>query len=217
MTPGAAAEDFEIQAGRVRAVRTSRGSLSADQFCLTAGSWTAALARRLDVSLAIRPIRGQMVLLSAAGPTLAHIVNEGSRYLVPRGDGRVLAGSTEEDVGFDRSTTAGGVSGLLDFALGLVPALAEAKVERSWAGLRPATADDRPYLGRVPTIDNAFVAAGHFRSGLQLSTATAVVMSQLMRGEATDVDLTAFRVERGSAADRSDSPERPRRRELPVR
>jgi glycine oxidase len=177
-------------------VRTSVGVFAAGQICLTAGAWTGALARQLRIAPEIAPIRGQIVLLTSSRPMPGRIVNEGSRYLVPRGDGRVLAGSTEEDVGFDRSTTAGGVAGLLDFALGLVPALAAAKIERSWAGLRPATRDGLPYLGRVPELENAFVAAGHFRSGLQLSPGTAVVMSQLIRGVPADVDLHAFRLDR---------------------
>ncbi len=201
ITPGASADDFEIRGGRVRAVRTSSGSLAAGNVVLTTGSWTAALARKLGVSPAIKPIRGQMVLLKLARRVLDRIVNEGSRYLVPRDDGRVLVGSTEEDAGFDRSTTAGAIRDLLDFASSLVPELDTAQVERSWAGLRPSTRDGLPYLGGVPGLDNAFVAAGHFRGGLQLSTATAVVVGQLVRGKPTSVDLSTFRVDRHANTD----------------
>ncbi len=196
VTPGAAAEDFVVRGGRIEAVRTGVGTLSTDQVCITSGSWTGPLVRRLGVNPAIKPIRGQIVLFRTASRLLSRIVNEGSRYLVPRDDGRLLAGSTEEDVGYDRSTTAGAVAGLLEFAIGLVPQLAEATVERTWAGLRPSTADGLPYLGRVPKIDNAFIAAGHFRGGLQLSTGTAVVMSQLMQDREPEVDLASFRVDR---------------------
>ncbi len=199
ITPGAAADDFDIRAGRVRAIHTGIGVLAADQVCLTAGSWSGSLARRLGVSAAIRPIRGQMILLSSPKSTFGRILNEGSRYLVPRGDGRVLVGSTEEDAGFDRSTTAGAISGLLEFAFSLVPELADATVERTWAGLRPSTIDGLPYLGRMPGLDNVVIAAGHFRGGLQLSTGTALVMSQLLRGEEPEVDLTPFRMDRHEA------------------
>ena len=196
VTSGAAAHDFETRGDRITAVRTSVGPIQADQVCLTAGAWSAALAERWGVNVAIKPIRGQIVLLATARSVLARIINEGPRYLVPRRDGRLLVGSTEEDAGFDRSTTAGAIGGLLEFALSLAPQLAAAQVERSWAGLRPCTADGMPYLGRVPHLDNAFVAAGHFRGGLQLSPGTAVVMCQLMRGERPAVDLEAFRVDR---------------------
>ncbi|MBI3839777.1 MAG: glycine oxidase ThiO [Planctomycetia bacterium] len=216
ITSGAAAEDFEIRGGRIRAVRTNLGPLSADRVCIATGSWSAALAKKLGASPEIKPVRGQMVLVSLLRPAVSRIVNEGIRYLVPRADGRLLVGSTEEDVGFDRGTTVGAVAGLLQFALSLVPDLATAQVDRTWAGLRPATRDGLPYLGRVSGLDNAFIAAGHFRSGLQLSTGTALVMSQLIRGRQPDVDLTMFRVDRDqTSADIQGSPKRVRH-ELPL-
>jgi glycine oxidase len=152
---------------------------------------------RLGISVGMKPVRGQMVLLGGPRPNLRRIVNDGPRYLVPRGDGRVLVGSTEEDAGFDKRTTAEGVSDLLDFAVRLAPGLKSMQFEQCWAGLRPATLDGLPYLGRLPGLDNAFVAAGHFRSGLQLSPGTAVVMSRLIQGLDTTIDLWPFRVERG--------------------
>jgi glycine oxidase len=189
-------ENFETHDARIAAVRTRQGKLPADQVCITTGSWTAPLARHLDVAPAIKPIRGQMVLFKTPRPLLHRIINEGSRYLVPRSDGRMLAGSTEEDVGYDRSNTDEAIADLIDFAIGLVPQLADAQVERQWAGLRPCSADGLPYLGRVPRYENAFLAAGHFRGGLQLSPGTARVMSQLIRGDETEIDLSAFSLER---------------------
>jgi glycine oxidase len=191
-----AVEDFEVRGDRVRAAITGAGAISAEQVCITTGAWSAAVGRKLGISPAIKPIRGQVVLLTAARPIVTRIINEGSRYLVPRGDGRVLVGSTEEDVGFDRTTTAGAVADLLAFAMSLVPALETARLERSWAGLRPATRDALPYLGRVPGLANAFMAAGHFRAGLQLSTGTAVVMSDLIEGRQGAIDLAPFALDR---------------------
>jgi glycine oxidase len=145
-------------------------------------------------------------------------VNEGRRYLVPRDDGRLLVGSTEEDVGFDRGTTADAIAGLLEFAMSLVPNLARATLERFWAGLRPATEDGLPYLGSVPDVENAFVAAGHFRSGLQLSTSTARVMGQLVRGLAPEIDLEPFRLDRHArlATDTANKSEQARRKSEPI-
>ncbi len=200
VTSGAAAEDFEIVGRRVRSVRTGMGSFAADRVCLTTGAWTSARAQRLGVGVSVRPVRGQMVLFAPTRPVLGRIVNEGNRYLVPRPEGRVLCGSTEEDVGFDRGTTAGAIGGLLQFALGLAPELGQAEIEHTWAGLRPSTADGLPYLGRTGHLENVFVAAGHFRSGLQLSTGTAIVMSQLIRGQRPQIDLTKFSPDRDRAA-----------------
>jgi glycine oxidase len=216
ITHGAAAQDFEIRAQRVQAVRTNLGSIAADRVCVTVGAWTAALCEKLDAVATLKPIRGQIVLLTTPGPLVSHIINEGRRYLVPRADGRLLVGSTEEDVGFDRRTTAGAIAELLDFAVGLVPDLAGAAVERHWSGLRPATADGLPYLAQAPGLENAFVAAGHYRSGLQLSTGTAVVMSAWMRGEPPDISLAPFRLDREKGAVRPASPDRRPSRAIPL-
>ena len=196
--PGVAAEDFRVRSGRVEAVETNLGAMAAHQVCLTSGCWSGALTRRLGWSLGVKPIRGQMVLLANHRPVLKQIIGLGKQYIVARPDGRVLAGSTEDDVGFDDRTTAAGVTGLLQLALSLVPALSEARVERTWAGLRPASADGLPYLGRLPDLDNVWVATGHFRGGLQQSPATAVVMRQAICGQPTDVELQALRPDRAN-------------------
>lgn len=195
ITAGAEALDFDIRQNRIAAAITSAGTMSAKQYCFTSGAWTGHLAARLGISLGILPIRGQMVLFKTEGPlTFRHILSEGSRYLVPRDDGRILAGSTEEEVGFDKTTTDDGIADLIGFARGLIPALEDAAIEKTWAGLRPASFDGAPYLGSLTGLENVFVAAGHFRSGLFLSPATAIVMSQLLRGERPIIDLAPFRV-----------------------
>lgn len=192
-----AAEDFQIAKGRVTGIATRHGTMTADSYCVTSGAWTHGLLSKLGISVGIIPVRGQMVMYRAESTPLSRIINEGPRYVVPRDDGRVLVGSTEEEVGFDKSTTAAGISELMTLAEQLVPQLAPSAVERTWAGLRPGSFDGLPYLGRIPGLDNIYVAAGHFRGGLNLSPATAVVMGQLIRGEQPTIDLSPFRVGRG--------------------
>ena len=193
---GVEATGFWSSAGQVVAAQTSHGPRYAGSFCITAGVWSGRLAGSIGVKIRVKPIRGQMVLLDNPQPALEHIVNVGKRYLVPRLDGRVLVGSTEEDVGFDKRNTDEGMAELLHFTQTLIPAWRDAKVERTWAGLRPATPDEAPYLGRAPALNNLYVAAGHFRSGIYLSPATAVVMSELIRGVRPSIDLTAFQIDR---------------------
>ena len=188
-------DDFAIQGDRITAARCNGEELRAQQYCVTGGAWSGGLLARLGLTVGIKPIRGQIVLLS--GPRmLRRIINDGHRYLVPRTDGRILVGSTEEDVGFDKRTTAETVGSLLQFAVELVPGLHDHTVERTWAGLRPGNADGLPYLGRIPKLQNAFVAAGHYRHGLHLSPGTAVVMAQLLLGQQPSIDLTPFRPDR---------------------
>lgn len=197
---GVAAEQLVIRSGQLVRVQTIAGTRQAGRYVIASGSWTAALATQLGVRLDIRPIRGQIVLLTLPRRPLERIVNEGPRYLVPRAEGRVLVGATEEDVGFDKRNTVDGVGGLLNLAASLAPTLANATVERTWSGLRPRTADGLPYLGLVPGLENAYVAAGHFRSGLTLSTGTARALTQHLCGEPCDVALEPFRLDRHGIA-----------------
>ena len=196
ITPNTPAADFAIRSGELIELNADAGPLTARQFCFTAGSWTGSILQRLGIAAGVLPIRGQMVLFRCESPPLSRIINLGSRYIVPRDDGRVLVGSTEEEVGFDKRTTEEAIADLTAFARDLVPALHNATVERSWAGLRPGSFDGLPYLAPLPGLKNAFVAAGHFRTGLYLSPATAVVMSQLICGEQPQINLAPFRVGR---------------------
>lgn len=185
--------------GRIVGFRTPGGPVGGDLFVVTAGPWSAGPLASLGIDLAIQPVRGQIVLLACPAPPFRHILWEGSRYLVPRDDGRVLVGSTEENAGFEAVPTAAGVSGLLALAHRLVPSLAAARFERAWAGLRPApmAGDERlPYIGGVPGHPNLFLAAGHFRAGFELSAGTALVLAELLLGETPSVPLDAFRLDR---------------------
>jgi glycine oxidase len=193
---GTAARKLVLRGGRVEGVDTDQGRHTSGRFLLAAGAWTDELLEQVRWRPGIRPIRGQIALLDTGRPGIRLVVMQGKRYLVPRQDGRLLIGSTEEDVGFAAHPTAGGVAGLLEFAVGLVPALAGAPLEKCWAGLRPGSPDGLPFLGPVPGWDNLFVAAGHFRAGIQLSPATGVVMAELLTDRPTSVPLEAFRLDR---------------------
>lgn len=196
IAPNIAITSFVVRDGQLQELTTASGPIQARQFAFTAGAWTGLLLQQLGIAVGIVPIRGQMVLFKCDEPPIHRILNEGSRYLVSRDDGYVLAGSTEEEAGFDKQTTEEAIAELIEFARGLVPALQNARIEKTWAGLRPGSFDGLPYLGKLPGLSNAFVAAGHFRTGLYLSPATAVVMSELICDEQPQIDLSPFRVNR---------------------
>jgi glycine oxidase len=196
LLPGTPVHGFDRAREKIIAVETHSGRQRAGQFVVAGGAWSARLLQETGCPVAVRPLRGQIVLLSMQPSPIRHVVNVGARYLVPRGDGCVLVGATEEVAGFDKRTTAAGVGGLVEFACDVVPALARAGFERAWAGLRPQSADGLPYLGRCPQAENLFVATGHFRAGLQLSLITARVMTQLLLGRETTVPLAPFFPER---------------------
>jgi glycine oxidase len=196
LRPGCPAHGFERAGGRIRAVQTAEGPRQAGQYLVATGAWTDTLLEQVGWRPGIRPIRGQIALLNTGAPVFRRVLMHGARYLVPRPDGRVLVGSTEEDVGFAKRTTAAAIAELLTLAASLVPALAAAQVERCWAGLRPGSPDGLPFLGAVPGLDNLFVAAGHFRAGIQLSPGTALVLKELLLGRPLTVPLEPFRLDR---------------------
>jgi glycine oxidase len=169
--------------------------VSAGGYLLAAGPWSEGLLAALGHRPHIHPVRGQIALLRGQGPS--RVLMCGKRYLVPRGDGLTLVGSTEEpEAGFDKHTTAGAIAALHVLAGTVVPPLAGATLEASWAGLRPGSPDGLPFIGPVPGWDNVFVAAGHFRAGVQLSIGTAQAVAELLTGKPTCVPLGAFALDR---------------------
>lgn len=169
---------------RIRRIESANGwSGDCEVVCIAAGAWSYQLLSAIEVRLPVEPVRGQMVLFQLDQP-LPSIINEGSRYLVPRKDGHLLAGSTMEEVGFDDSTTANEITGLFDFAASLLPEISMAKVVRSWSGLRPASFDGLPYVGWIPDWENLIASTGHLRSGLQLSPGNAELVADLLEEKA---------------------------------
>ncbi len=190
---------FDVDGDRITAVRTERQTIPCGTVIVAAGAWTGAILDGLGINAPTTPWRGEIVLLKSARPLLRRIVEHGDHYLVPREDGHVLVGSTEEDVGFDTRTTETGIAGLLAESRRLCPILAEAEVVRAWAGLRPGSFDTRPYIGPAPGFSNVLVASGHKRAGLQLSPATAEVVMDLVLTRPPRLDLSAFRLDREPA------------------
>ena len=183
---------FVVRGTRVERAVTATGEISAGTWVLAAGSWTGGLASAFGLALDTRPIRGQIVLLRLPRPLITRIVNRGLDYLVQRPDGRLLVGSTLEDVGFDPTTTPDTVTRLLGVARSLLGELLGSVVELSWAGLRPGNVDGLPSIGPIPELDNAFLSAGHFRAGLHQSTGSAVLLADLMTGHAPHLDPAPF-------------------------
>lgn len=194
--PHCGAAEWERAEGRVGAVRMADGErVEAGRFLLAAGAWSEGLLGALGHRPHVHPVLGQIALLRGEGPS--RVLMLGKRYIVPRGDGLTLIGSTEEpEAGFEKRTTPEGVAGLLAFAVQAVPVLGSAKLETSWCGLRPGSPDGLPFLGAVPGWRNVFVATGHFRAGVQLSIGTAQAMTELLTGRPLCVPLEAFALDR---------------------
>ncbi|QTF93805.1 glycine oxidase ThiO [Halomonas sp. BM-2019] len=182
---GLAVEGLCVEDGRMTGVETSRGPRLAGQVALCAGAWSGVLLGRLGLALAVRPVKGQMMLfrtprMAKGRQLLERVVLADGRYLIPRGDGRVLIGSTLEDADFDKTPTADARASLRQSALAMMPALADCPIEHHWAGLRPAAPDGIPFIGEVPEIRGLFVNAGHYRNGLVLAPASSRLMVDML-------------------------------------
>lgn len=189
---------------RINAIRTAGGrSIAAASFVIAAGAWSRDVSTLLGFSIDTRPIRGQILLLRPLAETPQSIINIDLDYLLTRGDGNVLVGSTLEDVGFTTSTTPEVVDRLRDLAGRLIPHLRNASVEKVWAGLRPGSPDGLPFIGPLPGLVNVFVAAGHFRAGIHQAPGTAVVVTDLLEHKKPALPIRAFElprsIDRGAA------------------
>ncbi len=182
---------IETRAGKLTAVITDAGRYQANQFVLAAGAWSKEFEQSLRLSLPVFPVRGQIVLLKTEGQ-IKQIIEQKKRYLVPRRDGRLLIGATEEHVGFIRQNTACAVRDLIQFATGLAPSLSEAAVEKCWVGFRPGSPDKLPILGRLEPWENGFIATSQYRAGLSLSPVTGRLMRQLILNETPEIPLDDF-------------------------
>ncbi len=191
---GREAFGFEARGGRLAGVKTRDGLIECEQAVLAGGAWSRGLLTSLGIELPVRPVRGQMLLYRGAPNTLERIILSQERYVIPRRDGRVLVGSTLEEVGFDKSTTEEARAELEAAAARIVPALAAMEVEHHWSGLRPGSPDGIPYIGAVPQLPGLFVNTGHFRNGVVLGPASVRLLADLVTGASPILDPEAYAI-----------------------
>jgi len=177
---------------QVEEVVTSNGSFTVQQLVICTGAWTSGVLKawlpESDLSLAIEPVKGQMLVFDAKPDTLSCMVLNDDQYLIPRRDGKILAGSTVEATGFEKCPTSSAKQQLQEFATTLLPALAQYPIIHHWAGLRPGTPQGVPYIGRHPSIENLSINAGHFRNGLVMGPASAQLLADLLLARPTSIN-----------------------------
>ncbi len=187
---------WEIEDRRVRHVMTCGGEqYAAAAYVVAAGAWSRELLGEHAQKLEIWPVRGQILLLKGqVGLLRTMVLEEGNNfYLIPRADGHILAGSTLEEVGFDRRTTAQARDMLLAHAHALVPELSEAALAGHWAGLRPASPHNIPVIGRHPLLSNLYLNSGHYRYGVTMAPASAQLVANLVLNKPQPLEVAPYR------------------------
>ena len=194
---GAEAYGFDADRGGVRAVRTTRGSFSAEQVVLAAGAWSAALARELGLRLPIEPAKGYSIDVDrpAGLPDLPLCVGEPHVVLTPMGDGLRL-GSTLELAGWDMRLRPKRLAHLRKAAARVLGLAEDGPVRQVWRGPRPLTPDGLPVIGRSPRHGNVVLATGHCMLGLSLGPVTGRLVAEVCGGETPSLDLGLLRPDR---------------------
>jgi len=179
---------------RIEAVMVAGQKIPAEHLIITSGAWSGGLLSGLGIRIKVRPLRGQMLLFRARPGQVSRIVLSKDRYVIPRRDGRVLVGSTLEEVGFDKSTTSEAREELVGEAYRLIPSLQGCEIEHHWAGLRPASPEGIPYIYKDEKIEGLYVNTGHFRNGVVLGPASARLMADIVLKKAPIMDSKPYRI-----------------------
>ena len=190
---GVRIDSIAMKNGRAAGVVSHGGeTIAGDVIINAAGSWASELRGLEADKIHFFPIRGQILCFETRPGAIEPSLFSTRGILVPRRDGRLIAGSIFEDAGFNKTLTLGGMTHILRAACELVPSLSELPFREAWTGLRPAADDLMPVIGASPSVPNVLYACGHFRSGILLSSLTGEVIADLVQGRAPKVDLVPF-------------------------
>lgn len=188
ISSGSTVLSVDMSEGRTVGVTTNQTSYASAKVVNCAGAWAGQIA---PLEIPTRPVKGQMVCFLTPRDLLHHVVRSPEIYLIPRSDGRLLAGATVEEAGYDKRTIPDTIQRLERAAIDMMPALHNARILEAWAGLRPGTPDTLPILGAT-TIPGYYVATGHFRDGILLAPITAKVIAAVVSGSSPECDLSPF-------------------------
>ncbi len=172
-------------------VETAAGAFTADKVVLAAGSWSAALLAPLGVRLPVYPVKGQCIAVRLPVPLKKSVFAQ-KCYLIPKRDGTVTVGATQEEAGFDKETRVEAIQSLFEMAQTMVPAMKDAVFVNTWAGLRPGNPNLKPFLGPLRQWRNLVLATGHFRKGTLLAPITGEIVASILTGGEAPVDWTPF-------------------------
>lgn len=160
-----------------------------------AGSWAAQLAPEMAL-MPVKPIKGTIVLLEIPAPPTREILVSSRGSIYTRADNKVLLGATLEDAGYDKRVKLEAVYTLVRQALAFLPGLKDASLITAWAGLRPFSHDNLPYLGPVPGLPGAYAATGHYRSGILLAPVTGLLLKEMILQHPPTLPLAPYQLTR---------------------
>ncbi len=173
-------------------------SFTGDRLVIASGAWAKELEEVFDISIPVYPIRGQICAYEIPVGQVQHIVYTSQGYLVPKANGTLVNGASEDIAGFNTTVTDKGIKRLTNWNKHILPFLADKIPFHTWAGLRPATQDGFPLIGELTNAPHIIFATGHYRNGILLSPVTGHIVSDLLEGKKERVPLAMFAPERFS-------------------
>jgi glycine oxidase len=182
----------------VRAERLA-SVVHADRLVVSAGAWSGAYEKWFGLSIPIHPIRGQICSFEHQADEVRHMVFSSQAYWVGKKNARLVCGASEDVAGFATSVTERGIGRLIRSSNRLFPFLEKRQTAHSWAGLRPATRDGQPLLGRIDGMPGVIMAAGHYRNGILLSPITALIVADLLEEKHVKLSISGFAPHRFTA------------------
>jgi len=196
------------QQGAIRAVRTSKGPITTPRLINAAGPWSAQIAALLGLDLPIQPRKGHIVVTEPLPRLVHHKVFEASysdtvntsdsarqvaSVVEGTQSGTILLGSSRQLVGFDPTIEVPVVQAIVQRAMRYFPILAHAHALRTYVGFRPFAPDHLPIIGEEPDVPGYYINPGHEGAGIGLGPISVKLLSQLILGQALDMDLAPFR------------------------
>jgi glycine oxidase len=187
-----------IERETIKGVETSRGAVHAPVVVVAAGAWTSFLTSsdKAAPHISIEPVRGQILCFETKARLARHVIYSPRGYIVPRLDGRLLAGTTTEHAGFEARVTEEGISAIRNHALEIAPTVRNLPFVDSWAGLRPRAEDDLPVIGACADVRGLFYATGHYRNGILLAPLTGALLAEQIITGNTSPFINAFSPDR---------------------
>jgi glycine oxidase len=184
-------DELIVEAGVIKGVKTASDTFTAHKLIIASGAWSSGFIKG-ERNVAVEPVKGQMIMFRGEPGLIRRMVLSSGHYIIPRKDGRVLAGSTLERTGFDKTITDVATVELRRAAVEIIPVLGDMEIERQWAGLRPGTEQGIPYICMHPEIDGLYINAGHYRNGVVLGAASARLMAEMVLGQKPSIDPAPY-------------------------
>lgn len=186
----------EARADGVRLATEHKGEYTADQCVIAGGAWSTFFEDQVGVPLPVFPIRGQICAYTKEDEALQHIVFSSQGYMLEKANGSIVCGASEDLAGYDTSVTEKGIDRLIRWSSRVLPFLHDRQPFHRWAGLRPATQDGYPLLGRLEHLPSVILSCGHYRNGILLSPVNAKLIADVVEGLPASINMSLFQPQR---------------------